>query len=218
MLSDGTIVENSITNTPGFYNTINLLTAYTSSPLVEGNWIISSSIVKPQLFRVLNRSAVSGSEETMYEITALHYDGSKYGAIDFNYPLETRSIRSTAPIVVTPPSNVLSSFQTYGTSYILTATWKGAYLNGKRDPFVVSYIVSYRRELNGIWQGAISTVNLSVEFPGLVNTGVYFIRVASVDLSGNTSVFVESTGLNLGTINTVATFNVVSHSPMVDMI
>jgi len=218
MLSDGTIVENSITNTPGFYNTINLLTAYTSSPLVEGNWIISSSVVKPQLFRVLNRSAVSGSEETMYEITALHYDGSKYGAIDFNYPLETRSIRSTAPIVVTPPSNVLSSFQTYGTSYILTATWQGAYLNGKRDPFVVSYIVSYRRELNGIWQGAISTVNLSVEFPGLVNIGIYFIRVASVDLSGNTSVFVESTGLNLGTINTVTTFNVASHSPMVDMI
>ena len=150
--------------------------------------------------------------------SALQYDGSKYGAIDFNYPLETRSIRSTAPKVVTPPSNVLSGYQTYGTSYLLTATWKGAYLNSKRDPFIASYIVEYKREINGIWQGTTSTVNLSAEFPGLVTIGLYFIRVASVDLSGNTSVYVESPGLNLGTINTIATFNSVSHSMFVDSI
>ena len=215
MLSDGTIIENAITNNSGKYDTVSISSAYSSPPLVEGNWIISSSVVQPQLFRVLNRSAVSGSEETMYEITALKYDGSKYGAIDFNYPLETRSIRSAAPKVVTPPSNVLSGYQTYGSSYLLTATWTGAYLNGKQDPFIASYLVSYKREINGIWQGTTSTVNLSAEFPGLVTVGLYFIRVAAVDLSGNASVYVESTGLNLGTVNAVATFNSVSHSMFV---
>lgn len=219
MLSNGGIAELPIVNAAGVYDVIQTST-FTSLPLVEGNWIIASSDVQPQLFTVLNRTVVSGSEESMYEITGLQYRGDKYGAIEFDYPLEPRPTRYTAPKVVTKPDSVTVGFESIGIApnytYVLIGNWRPPILNGTRDPFVSSYLIEYRLGVEGTWQGTTSTNNLFVEFSGLP-TGTYFLRVASVDLSGNSSAWVETAGVRLGVKSTVADFRNRDYAVFVDM-
>lgn len=221
LCEDGTIVERGVSNPAGTHTVIDYSVPFPSIPLVEGNWIIASVNVQPQLYRVLNRVAVAGSEETMYEITALQHNPDKYGAIDFDYPLESRSIRVSSPDIVTPVSGVTLGFQAIGVSpdvsFVLTASWQPPTLNGLRDQFVASYFVEYKIGIDGSWQSTVNTKNLFQEYPGLA-TGIYYIRVASVDLSGNASAWVESSGVKLGVINTIARFNNPNHSMFIDEI
>lgn len=83
MLADGTVHERVVTNSPGTAATILTLDLpLESAPPPESNWILASSTVQPQLFRVINRVPSSDSTEMMHEITAIEYNPAKYSQIE----------------------------------------------------------------------------------------------------------------------------------------
>lgn len=202
MAIDGKLYEFGTTNIPGSYTSITIPTNTLVSPIaIEGNWILSSVNIKPQLFRVLNRVCVSGSNETMFEITALQHNPSKYNAIEFNYPLDPITTRTTASTVTNPVTDIKTVFNALGVypalTYTLFSSWNKPRVNGLVDPFVTSYLVEYKNGLFGKWTGTTTVTDSKIEFIGL-QSGNNYIRVASIDIYGRPSKWVESAPRYLG--------------------
>ena len=207
MLVDGTIQERIITNSPGDHTVITVNITFSVMPAIEANWLISTTDIQPQLFRVLNRTAVPGTEDTVYEIMALQYEPLKYNAIEYGWKLPPPQIRQTIPTVTNLPRNLTVNFQIIGKgilkTFVLTAVWQFPLNGTTKDQFIASYLVEYKIGENGDWQGTTSTNNLFIEYPGLAR-GAYTVRVAAVDLYGSSSKWVESTPITLGVINASA--------------
>lgn len=211
LCEDGKLYDFPVITLPGNTSSLRINGDLISNPAIEGNWILSSVNIKPQLFRVLNRVAVSGSNETMFEITALQYDPQKYAVIDFDYPLEAIVPRPTAPLVTNTVSNIRLTYNVLGVypsfAYTLFANWdKPTTTFGATDPFVTSYLVEHRYGETGVWSSAISTNTNQLEFPGL-RSGYHYIRVASVDIYGKSSKWIESPGRFVGINSSNAILN-----------
>ena len=101
ILSDGTVEVGSISNISGAVLTVNSVTkvndqgetvtqsAFSSAPQANSPYVISSNSLQTQLFRVIE---VKEQDRINYGITALTYNESKYGVIDDNAPLQTRTV------------------------------------------------------------------------------------------------------------------------------
>ncbi|MFM6250417.1 MAG: hypothetical protein ACKPEQ_14930 [Dolichospermum sp.] len=123
MLADGTIQERVVTNSPEAAATILTLDlALSSAPPPESNWILASSTVQPQLFRVINRVPSSGSTEMMHEITAIEYNPAKYSQIENGWSLDLLPPRRNPPVVVSMPRNITLSYRTIDL-FDLNAVW-----------------------------------------------------------------------------------------------
>jgi predicted phage tail protein len=86
MLSDGTLEERNIVNYSG--QNITVLTAYTSAPQAQSVWVMKSSTVEPQTFRVIG---IAEEDDGTYSINAIKYVPGKYAAVEYGLDLETRS-------------------------------------------------------------------------------------------------------------------------------
>ncbi len=204
MLTDGSIQERTVNVGASNSDRLTVTSNWVGTPQIEGNWILSTVSVQPQLFRVLNRVTVAGSNDALFEITALEYQPGKYDAIEQGLAVKPRSIRITVPPVVSLPRNLAPGFQVFNVrgvrKYYLTATWDYPLTSTNiRDEYVTSYIVEYRRN-EGDWVGTTSTVNNFIELPELPDD-IYYIRVCSVDITGNVSKFVVSGAINVGAVN-----------------
>ena len=101
ILNDGTVEVGSISNISGAVLTVNSVTkvndqgetvtqsAFSSAPQANSPYVISSNSLQTQLFRVIE---VKEQDRINYGITALTYNESKYGVIDDNAPLQTRTV------------------------------------------------------------------------------------------------------------------------------
>ena len=210
MLPDGTVSERVVTNTAGTYTIINLVSALSQMPNSEANWIIASTNIQPQLFRVLNRVPAPGSGEMLHEITALEYRADKFNAIEQGWQLAPRPAKNTAPLVVNVPRNIRLIARTVFTAtgeytFTLDAAWDYPLNNGVRDQFITDYFVEYRRGENGDWQGTKTCASTNTQYEGLP-TGKYYVRVAAIDINQNTSRWVESAALVQSSVNYSASF------------
>jgi predicted phage tail protein len=220
---DGTIQERVINPSSTGNKMMIFGTNISASPLpqIEGNWIITSTTIEPQLFRVLNRVAVAGEEEMLYEITALQYEPQKFDAIENGWTLTPRQTRSRAPVITNKPIGVSAGFNILQPtpttrSYTLIANWQRPITaDGRIDEYTNSYLVEYRKGDSGDWVGTTSVTTLYHEITNL-STDVYYVRVAAIDLLGGTSVWVESSAVLVGTINTDLSF-AGTHSSMLLM-
>lgn len=222
MCEDGKLYDYTVINDPGNTDVISVvISSEISDPALEGNWILASINTAPQLFRVLNRVAVSGSEGMLYEITALQHNPQKYNIIDFDYKLDPLPQKVKASLVTNPvPSvdityNVLGVYPNY--TFDMFGNWSKPVVNGKVDPFVVSYIVEYREGLNGLWVGSQSVNNNQHEIKGL-RSGEYYMRVASVDIYGKSSRWTESQVKFLGINGSISTANSIRSSDFATLV
>ena len=192
ILSDGTVETGSISDFTGAVITVNSVTkpdgttasAFTSAPNVNSPYLISSTTLQTQLFRVIQ---VAEEDDINYTITALSYVEGKYAFIEDGTALPTRTI-SVLNAPASPPSNLTVTEQTVVINSIarskLIVDWQ---------PVVGStqYLVNYKLE-NGNY---VSQVVFSSDFE-LLDTvkGTYTIQVFSYNaglvLSSN---FTETT-------------------------
>jgi len=119
ILNDGTVEVGSISNITGAVLTVNSVTkindqgatvtqsAFSSVPQANSPYVLSSDSLQTQLFRVIE---VKEEDRINYGITALTYNESKYGFIDDNEPLATRTV-SLLNKPADPPSNLTVSEQ-----------------------------------------------------------------------------------------------------------
>lgn len=210
--TDGLLYDFPVFNDGSSVDSLAIVWANPSAqlPAIEGNWILSSVNIKPQIFRVLNRVAVSGSNDTMFEITALQHNPQKYNAIEFDNPLQPIPPRITASLITNTVTAITTSFNVLGSypnfTYTLFGNWDKPRSGNNVDPFVVSYLVEYRVGLYGSWVGTQSLTANQVTFTGL-QTGYNYIRVASVDIYGKPSRWIESQARYLGINESITTAN-----------
>ena len=205
MLADGTVQERIVTNSPETAATILTLNlALSSAPPPESNWILASSTVQPQLFRVINRVPSSGSTEIMHEITAIEYNPAKYSQIENGWSLEPLPPRRNPPVVVSAPRNITLSYRTIDL-FDLNVVWDFPLLNGKRDPYITGYTIQLRLGDDGFWGNTRFETTASTQFANL-SAGKYYVRVASVDVNSKSSRWVVSALASLNKNNWNAIF------------
>lgn len=205
MLADGTIHERVVTNSPETAATILTLDlALLSAPPPESNWILASSTVQPQLFRVINRVPSSGSTEMMHEITAIEYNPAKYSQIENGWSLEPLPPSSNPPTVVSVPRNITLSYQTIDL-FNLNVVWDFPLLDGKQDPFITGYTIQLRLGDYGLWENSRFTSTTSTQFTN-ISAGKYYVRVAAVDVNSKSSLWVVSSPISLTKNNWVGVF------------
>ncbi|MBO3459948.1 phage tail protein [Aetokthonos hydrillicola Thurmond2011] len=211
MMADGTVVERNVTDPPGSYTTLHLNSPLSETPPLESNWVLASTTVQPQLFRVLNRLPAPGSTEMLHEITALEYRGDKYNFIEQGWSLVARPTINRVPLVVNVPRNISLSYRSISInngasfSYTLDASWQYPLNNGQRDQFITSYFVEYRKGDDGDWVETRTVDSTSTQYEGL-QSGKYYVRVAAIDINGKSSQWAESYPLTFTSVNYSAVF------------
>ena len=204
MLADGTVQERGVTNSPGLATALTLGSALSSAPPPESNWILVSTNIQPQLFRVINRIPSSDSTEMFHEITAIEYDPAKYSQIENGWSLAPLPTRQNPPVIVGIPRNITLSYRAIDL-FDLTAIWNFPLLNGARDPYITGYTVEMRLGDNGFWGNTRSESSQSSQFAN-ISAGKYYVRIAAVDVNGRASRWVISNPINLNKYNWNANF------------
>ena len=175
ILSDGTVESKTITDITGAVLTVN--TAFSSAPSTNAPYLISSTTLQTQLFRVIQ---VQEQDEVNYVITALSYVEGKYAFIENGTALPTRTI-SVLNAPALPPSNLTITEQTVVINSIarskLIVDWQPVV-------GVTQYLVNYKVE-NGNY---VSQVVFSSDFE-LLDTikATYTVQVFSYNSLGEIS-------------------------------
>jgi predicted phage tail protein len=84
LMPNGTVQTRSVTNSSGIHTLISVSPAFSGTPQREANWIISTTLVKPQTFRILSVDLTP--DPTQIEIRALQHYRDKYSAIEQDVP------------------------------------------------------------------------------------------------------------------------------------
>lgn len=190
LLADGTVEERAVQSATG--SVISLATAFSSAPQVGSLWMLQSSSIEPQLFRILS---VTESEGVAYEVTALAHNPGKYDAVEFGLKLEPRSISSLNEIPDAPTGIkfVETLYEVNGDVRVkVTVSW-----NAVRG--ASSYLASYVRDTgNEIFLP--STPTNEVEILN-AEPGTYTVTIFAVNPLGARSVAGTGTGRILGKAN-----------------
>jgi len=175
ILSDGTVESKTISDITGAVLTVS--SAFSSAPSTNAPYLISSTTLQTQLFRVIQ---VEEQDDINYVITALSYVEGKYAFIENNTALPTRTI-SVLNQPASPPSALTVSEQTVVINNIarskLIVDWQPVV-------GVTQYLVNYKIE-NGNY---VSQVVFSSDFE-LLDTvkATYTIQVFSYNALGEIS-------------------------------
>lgn len=138
MMPDGKLKERNVRSTCSA--AVTLEQPYPAAPLPGSIWLLSSTQVEPQLFRVLS---VGETESGVYEILALAHNSSKYNAIEYGWALQPReiSLLSAAPL---PPASLKVTESLYRLKneahVLIQISWEQVY-------GAIEYQASYR--ING---------------------------------------------------------------------
>jgi len=201
ILSDGTIETGSVISISGATLTINSVTkldgstqsAFSSAPNVNSPYVISSTDLQTQLFRVIQ---VEEQDDINYVITALTYVEGKYDFIENGTTLPVRNI-SLLNAPVPSPSNLTVEEKTVVINNIARSK---LIIDWQPVQGVTQYLVNYKFEDNNY----VSQVVFSSDFELLdTKKGTYTIEVFSYNLS-----------LELSTNATTTTFTAVGKTAL----
>lgn len=176
--------------------------AYTEEPVANTVWYLESAELKSQLFRV---TKVSSPEESVYEIEAVEYNESKYGAIDNGARLEPRPISVTPPNVQKAPANIRLTSNVYVEQTMAVTTMT---ISWDQTPNAVNYEVQWKVG-DGDWVIGGYTGAPELDVKGIY-AGRYVARVRAVNAYGIKSIWATSVATQLdgksGTPPTLASF------------
>ena len=177
ILSDGTVEVGVISNMTSPVITVNSVTkpdgttasSFSSAPLANSPYLISSTELQTQLFRVIQ---IEEQDDINYVISALSYVEGKYAFIEDGTALPTRNI-SILNAPVSPPSSLTVTEQTVVINNIARSK---LIIDWQPVKGVTQYLVNYKLE-NGNY---VSQVVFSSDFEILDTVkGTYIIQVFS---------------------------------------
>ena len=175
ILPNGTYEQKNISNINGAVVTVD--SAFSSTPSVNAPFLLTSTSLQTQLFRVLS---VEEQDDSRYAISALTYVEGKYNFIENNTPLIARNV-SILNQPANPPSNLTITEKTIVINNIarskLIVDWQP--VEG-----VTQYLVNYKYQNNNF----VSQVVFSSDFE-LLDTpiGDYTFQVFSFNAALNIS-------------------------------
>lgn len=190
-LPDGTIEEQAVTNTLPYTGAAIATAPFSVAPAAEAQWVLSSSSLQPQIFRILH---VKQSDKDTAEILAIKHNPSKFALIDAGVDLEdvtdgTVDLRTPAD----PPTGLtLGEFQYIAGTGVKTALsigWTGAATTS-------TYGVDYQKN-NGPWESMPQTSSCYAEVLD-VTPGNFAVRVTAYNARGIASPSISGTYEVLG--------------------
>jgi predicted phage tail protein len=164
-------------------DTITINSPFDADPVPGAVWMLESTDLAAQLFRVVSVQEASDNDKTTYVINATQHEPGKYAAIDNGAQIQVRPITIVPPSVQPPPANVRVS--TYSvidqgiSKTVMVIAWDAA-------AGAVNYLPEWRKD-NGEWVTANQTGGLQVEVVGIYQ-GTYLARVRAQNAMGVTSI------------------------------
>lgn len=175
VLPSGKVETRVVTNAPGQVTDLTVATPFTEVPQKHSMWVMASTSLVPQLFRVIT---VSDGDNSQVEVTALRYYPTKYAAVEFDqYFEEPKYTAITGPVV---PTNLVATDTMYLTGPGLVSTklhfsWEGS---------AVRYNVRWKQGNDNFVQREALTADFEI---APVRDDVIVLQVQSVDVLGRTS-------------------------------
>ncbi|VWC95816.1 host specificity protein J [Burkholderia contaminans] len=158
---------------------------FSTVPLAGSVWMVESSKVQAQLFRV---TSVSEKEGITFEISATQHEPGKYAAVDSGAAIDPAPITGLPLNTQHAPGNVrVSQFVVVDqgiTRTNMTIAWDSV-------PNAIAYIAEFRKD-NGDWITAGRTGGLSIDVSNIY-TGRYAARVRAVSAVDIVSPYAYST-------------------------
>jgi len=154
-------------------NIVTVTAAFSETPEAESVWVVESSEVLSQLYRV---SMISMDEDGNFSITGSTYDPSKYGAIDTGAQLDSRPISVIPAGTQNAPANIVIDEYSVVNQGISLQTMR---VQWDPTPNALSYEAQWRRNSSN-WINVPRTSTVSFEVPAIY-TGTYRVRVRAIN-------------------------------------
>jgi hypothetical protein len=174
-LPTGVTETQTITGISGTALTVG--TPFSVAPLPEAMWVVETSTLVAQTFRILHIAEPKSSDaDTSYTVTALLHNASKFPAIDSGAAIVIPpTVRVDGGSLPAPGNVTVSSFVVVGqvqSSNVLEITWS-------TTPGATKYLVRYRVG-NGEWSAVQEVASTYLQIPG-VKAGDYVAEVAAAN-------------------------------------
>jgi predicted phage tail protein len=173
LLPSGVVEERGVVSQSG--RTLTLASNYSSIPNNMGVYVLKSSTITAQTFRVIG---VKEEEDATYTITCLRSDPSKFNFVENNVNLETKSY-SNLTQAPAAPLNLLVTEGLYETSAGVRAKTT---LSWDRVNLASAYRVTYKPDSGNLVE-LNETSNNEIEILD-VQPGIYAFEVRSVNAIG----------------------------------
>lgn len=174
VLPDGTVQDRPVTNAAGSATIITLGAAFDTAPQAQAIWVLASSTLALETWRVL---AVSEVDKAQFQITALKHNVNKFDAVENNLVLEPAQTTTLTSQPAAPSGLALSeSLFEVGPGIVSSRavlSWIGT--TGR-------YAVAYRSSV-GNWVNLPETISQTIDIDGL-EAGIYTFTVQQLNALG----------------------------------
>jgi predicted phage tail protein len=190
IMPTGVAQKRSVQSVQG--NTVRVTVAFDSAPVPGAIWMVETTDLVGQLFRVVSVQESSDDDQITYSISAVQHEPGKYAAVDTGAAIQIRPVTVTPPSAQAAPTNVrLSTYSVIDqgiSKTVMVIAWDAA-------ASAVNYLPEWRKD-NGEWVTANQTGGLQVEVVGIYQ-GTYLARVRAQNAMGVTSIPAYGTNTDL---------------------
>jgi predicted phage tail protein len=181
---DGKVEEQQLISSSGTFSVVTASTAFSFTPTTQTIWVMRSSVLEPEYFRVLS---VAESDNNTYAITAMAHEPSKFDAIENDLQLESRttSILSSVPGEITTVNVSEYLYIAQGdVRTMMTVSWVA-------PTQAARYSVEYRKTNGGNWVVLPDTMSTSLDIQD-VQVDSYQVRIRAISVVGLYGVYSDT--------------------------
>jgi predicted phage tail protein len=182
----GELEERTVTTAAGSTATLTIASAWTGGLSAQSIWVLSSSALEPELYRVVSVAEREGGAK--FAVTALLHNPSKFAVVDEGASLTLRTTSVLVDPRLAPPAP--SGLAASDTIYVDSAKVVRSKITFSWAPVTTGYVRGYVasfRLANGNWIALPETQTPAAEIIDVIDGAQYQLRVVAVSQLGLTS-------------------------------
>ncbi|WP_286778073.1 host specificity protein J [Leclercia sp. UBA1284] len=152
---------------------VTVTTAYSETPQPESVWVVESSELYAQQYRVVS---VADNNDGTFSIAAAWHDPDKYARIDTGAIIDQRPVSVIPPGNQSPPANIVISSFSVVQQNISVETMRVSWDQAQN---AIAYEAQWRRN-DGNWVNVPRSSTTSFDVPGIY-AGRYLVRVRAIN-------------------------------------
>ncbi|HGN9061165.1 TPA: phage tail protein [Enterobacter hormaechei] len=152
---------------------VTVTTAYSETPQAEAVWVVESTELYAQQYRVVS---VTDNDDGTFTITGAWHDPDKYARIDTGAIIDQRPVSVIPPGNQSPPANIVISSFSVVQQNISVETMRVSWDQAQN---AIAYEAQWRRN-DGNWVNVPRSSTTSFDVPGIY-AGRYLVRVRAIN-------------------------------------